>query len=76
MKAGSGHLPPTYANKDKDRSRYAAIGESDRMTLEVRQALTRQADAPPTSAVLLHLLVQLGHHQPRVEAGRQSRDPP
>ncbi len=27
-------LPPTYANKDKDRSRYAAIGESDRMTLK------------------------------------------
>jgi len=27
-------LPPTYANKDKDRARYAAIGESDRMTLK------------------------------------------
>ena len=26
-------LPPTYAEKDKDRERYAAIGESDRMTL-------------------------------------------
>jgi len=26
-------LPPTYANKDKDRARYAGIGESDRMTL-------------------------------------------
>jgi predicted methyltransferase len=26
-------LPPTFANKDKDRARYAAIGESDRMTL-------------------------------------------
>ena len=26
-------LPPTFANKDKDRERYAAIGESDRMTL-------------------------------------------
>lgn len=27
-------LPPTYANKEKDRARYAAIGESDRMTLK------------------------------------------
>ncbi|PZR21559.1 MAG: methyltransferase, partial [Azospira oryzae] len=27
-------LPPTYANKDKDRARYTAIGESDRMTLK------------------------------------------
>jgi len=27
-------LPPTYANKDKDRARYSAIGESDRMTLK------------------------------------------
>ena len=26
-------LPPSYANKDKDRARYAGIGESDRMTL-------------------------------------------
>ena len=26
-------LPPTFANRDKDRARYAAIGESDRMTL-------------------------------------------
>ena len=27
-------LPPTYANGETDRSRYAAIGESDRMTLK------------------------------------------
>jgi len=27
-------LPPTYAEKDKDRARYAEIGESDRMTLK------------------------------------------
>lgn len=26
-------LPPNYAEKDKDRAKYAAIGESDRMTL-------------------------------------------
>ena len=26
-------LPPTYANKDTDRARFAAIGESDRFTL-------------------------------------------
>lgn len=27
-------LPPTYALKDKDRARYAAIGESDRLTIK------------------------------------------
>jgi predicted methyltransferase len=27
-------LPPTYEGGDVDRSRYAAIGESDRMTLK------------------------------------------
>ena len=27
-------LPPTFGNKDKDRERYAAIGESDRFTLK------------------------------------------
>ncbi|QBE63458.1 class I SAM-dependent methyltransferase [Pseudoduganella lutea] len=27
-------LPPTYGNKDVDREKYAAIGESDRMTLK------------------------------------------
>ncbi|MGI4720084.1 MAG: class I SAM-dependent methyltransferase [Janthinobacterium lividum] len=27
-------LPPTLANKDKDREKYLAIGESDRMTLK------------------------------------------
>jgi predicted methyltransferase len=27
-------LPPTYELKDKDRAKYAAIGESDRMTLK------------------------------------------
>lgn len=27
-------LPPTLANKDQDRARYMAIGESDRMTLK------------------------------------------
>jgi predicted methyltransferase len=27
-------LPPTYTNKDKDHAKYAAIGESDRMTLK------------------------------------------
>ena len=30
-------LPPTYAEGDKDRARYAAIGESDRMTLRFRK---------------------------------------
>ncbi len=32
--AGVWTLPPNYAEKDKDRARYAAIGESDRMTLK------------------------------------------
>ena len=27
-------LPPTYRLKDQDRAKYAAIGESDRMTLK------------------------------------------
>ena len=27
-------LPPTFALKDKDHDKYAAIGESDRMTLK------------------------------------------
>lgn len=27
-------LPPTFANKEKDKARYQAIGESDRMTLK------------------------------------------
>ncbi len=31
-------LPPTYQEGDKDRARYAAIGESDRMTLKFVKA--------------------------------------
>ena len=27
-------LPPTYVNKDVDREKYQAVGESDRMTLK------------------------------------------
>jgi predicted methyltransferase len=30
-------LPPSYALKDVDRAKYAAIGESDRMTLKFRK---------------------------------------
>ena len=33
-KSGVWALPPVYANKDEDRAKYAAIGESDRMTLK------------------------------------------
>ena len=33
-KEGVWALPPTFANRDVDRARYAAIGESDRMTLK------------------------------------------
>lgn len=34
LSARRGSLPPTYEGGDVDRARYAAIGESDRMTLE------------------------------------------
>jgi predicted methyltransferase len=33
-KGGVWALPPTYTNKDVDRAKYQAIGESDRMTLK------------------------------------------
>ncbi|KQN76737.1 methyltransferase [Duganella sp. Leaf61] len=33
-KNGVWALPPTFTNKDEDRARYQAIGESDRMTLK------------------------------------------
>ncbi|UGQ46680.1 class I SAM-dependent methyltransferase [Massilia endophytica] len=33
-KGGVWALPPTYTNKDTDRAKYQAIGESDRMTLK------------------------------------------
>jgi predicted methyltransferase len=33
-KGGVWALPPSYTNQDVDRARYAAIGESDRMTLK------------------------------------------
>lgn len=35
--AGVWTLPPSYALKDADREKYAAIGESDRMTLKFRK---------------------------------------
>lgn len=31
-------LPPTFANKETDKAKYQAIGESDRMTLKFRKA--------------------------------------
>jgi predicted methyltransferase len=33
-KRGVWALPPTLANRDEDRAKYIAIGESDRMTLK------------------------------------------
>ena len=30
-------LPPSYSERDKDKAKYAAIGESDRMTLKFRK---------------------------------------
>jgi predicted methyltransferase len=35
-------LPPSYALGDKDRAKYAAIGESDRMTLKFVKAAPRK----------------------------------
>ena len=49
-------LPPTLRNKDKDRAKYEAIGESDRMTLKFvkvapkaapKDAAKKTADAAP-----------------------------
>lgn len=39
-------LPPTYQNGDKDREKYAAIGESDRMTLKFVK-VEKKADKAP-----------------------------
>ena len=48
-------LPPSYALKDVDREKYAAIGESDRMTLRFRKPSEmadggEAADAPAQPA--------------------------
>jgi predicted methyltransferase len=40
-------LPPSFALKDQDRAKYAAIGESDRMTLKFVKPATASAPAPP-----------------------------
>lgn len=37
---GVWNLPPSYQDKDKDRAKYTAIGESDRMTLRFRKGTT------------------------------------
>ena len=34
---GGWTLPPSYSERDKDKAKYAAIGESDRMTLKFRK---------------------------------------
>jgi predicted methyltransferase len=39
-------LPPTYELKDKDRARYAEIGESDRMTLKFVKPAPKAAKGP------------------------------
>jgi len=42
-------LPPTYQEGDKDKEKYKAIGESDRMTLRfVKVSGSKPADAPPS----------------------------
>ena len=40
-------LPPTWRLGDKDRERYAAIGESDRFTLRFVKPLTARVGPPP-----------------------------
>ena len=39
-------LPPTFELKDKDHDKYAAIGESDRMTLKFTKVAAKAAAAP------------------------------
>jgi len=39
-------LPPSLAKKDKDRDKYVAIGESDRMTLKFVKAPAKATSAP------------------------------
>jgi predicted methyltransferase len=41
-KNGVWALPPSFANKDEDREKYAAIGESDRMTLKFIKLVTKK----------------------------------
>lgn len=36
-------LPPTYTEGDKDRAKYAAIGESDRMTMKFQKPATAKS---------------------------------
>ena len=43
-------LPPNYALKDKDHDKYAAIGESDRMTLKFVKVAAKPAEAKPAAA--------------------------
>jgi hypothetical protein len=40
-------LPPTYEEKDKNKEKYAAIGESDRMTLKFTKVAPKAAAAAP-----------------------------
>jgi hypothetical protein len=43
--AGVWTLPPSLAKKDKDRDKYVAIGESDRMTLKFVKAAAKATKA-------------------------------
>ena len=42
-------LPPAFALKDKDHDKYAAIGESDRMTLKFVKVAPKAASAKPAA---------------------------
>lgn len=43
-------LPPSFRAGDKDREKYAAIGESDRMTLKFTKAADKKADKAEKAA--------------------------
>ncbi len=42
-------LPPSFTEGDKDKAKYAEIGESDRMTLKFKKVAHKPAPAAPTA---------------------------
>ena len=43
-------LPPTFVEGDKDREKFVAIGESDRMTLKFTKVAPKKDAAKPADA--------------------------
>ena len=62
-------LPPTYAEGDKDKAKYDAIGESDRMTLKFIKPKTRPAAKKTTTTDLK------GEVKPTHEGDKKAADP-